>query len=142
MLRVVKRDGYILIVVPSNLSYHGQIIPPDAWRFFNDAAPSLVNWGKRNGYQDVRMVQGFIHGKVEYQGHEDNIMIFTQRKKRAEEEDLQVPTAPYWYWSDALKHLYSNHNCWTSLRIFENDRDLKLQPDGLAYSCCMWGINE
>lgn len=44
LVRVVKKNSYIIITAPSGGYVHRH--PVDCWRFFPDAMPALAKWGK------------------------------------------------------------------------------------------------
>ena len=48
-IRVLKRDGFLYINVPSNGIYHPY--PTDCWRFYPDAAWALAEWSQKNGFE-------------------------------------------------------------------------------------------
>ena len=56
VLRVLKPQGLLYLNAPSNGEYHRY--PVDCWRFYPDAGPALVNWGRRCGY-DPALLESF-----------------------------------------------------------------------------------
>lgn len=44
LVRVVKKDSYIILTAPSAGYVHRH--PVDCWRFFPDAMPALAKWGR------------------------------------------------------------------------------------------------
>lgn len=44
LVRVIKKDSYIILTAPSKGYVHRH--PVDCWRFFPDAMPALAKWGK------------------------------------------------------------------------------------------------
>jgi hypothetical protein len=57
IVRVAKQGAPIYINAPSNGSYH--LYPRDCWRFYPDAALSLIDWAKRNGHS-LSLAESFI----------------------------------------------------------------------------------
>jgi len=57
VVRVAKTGGIIYINAPSNGPYHAY--PFDYWRFYPDAALSLVKWAKHNG-REIELIESFI----------------------------------------------------------------------------------
>jgi ubiquinone/menaquinone biosynthesis C-methylase UbiE len=57
MVRVAKVGAAIYINAPSNATYHRY--PRDCWRFYPDAAISLIDWSQRNGHP-LALVESFI----------------------------------------------------------------------------------
>ena len=64
LVRIVKKDSYIIITAPSAGCVHRH--PVDCWRFFPDAMPALAKWGK------VDLIETFM---VE-EGWGDNFGVF------------------------------------------------------------------
>jgi SAM-dependent methyltransferase len=54
-IRVLKPNGLFYLNAPSNGDFHR--FPIDCWRFFPDSGQALVNWGKRNGYNNALIEQ-------------------------------------------------------------------------------------
>lgn len=155
MLRVVRSEGYVLVIVPSNLQYHGTMVPPDSWRFLADAASSLEAWGRRSGYTKLRALQGFVQPPVPWQRHEDNVMLFVKGASGAEEGridadhplrglvgQVKVATAVPDSLEATLDRILMHHWCWQSLSpdlgaaLFE----LKIWPGlafGFPFMCCV-----
>ena len=52
IVRITKKNGYIILTAPSAGSVHKH--PVDCWRFFPDAMPALAKWGK------VKLIETFI----------------------------------------------------------------------------------
>lgn len=70
MCRIVKKDGYIYINVPSTGPYHG--FPGDCWRFYKDSWKALIKWGNKNGYN-----MEIVYDHIDESGYwKDNIGIF------------------------------------------------------------------
>jgi len=57
MVRVAKNEAAIYINAPSNATYHRY--PRDCWRFYPDAAISLIDWSVRNGHK-LSLAESFI----------------------------------------------------------------------------------
>ena len=47
MLRVLKPQGLLLLIVPANAAVHRY--PVDCWRFYPDSGMALQKWARRNG---------------------------------------------------------------------------------------------
>lgn len=52
IVRIVKKEGYIILTAPSTGYVHKH--PVDCWRFFPDAMPALAKWGK------VELIETFM----------------------------------------------------------------------------------
>jgi predicted O-methyltransferase YrrM/SAM-dependent methyltransferase len=76
-VRVTKTGGFIYINAPSNGSYH--TVPFDNWRFYPDAALSLVKWASHNGHQ-VELLESFI-AKRQRDVWNDCVMVFCKGLK-------------------------------------------------------------
>jgi glycosyltransferase involved in cell wall biosynthesis len=77
VVRVTKTGGFIYINAPSNGSYH--TVPFDNWRFYPDAALSLVKWASQNGHQ-VELLESFI-AKRQRDVWNDCVMVFCKGLK-------------------------------------------------------------
>lgn len=132
MLRVTRSDGYLFITAPSNVRYHGDMVPPDSWRFFGDAASSLEAWGHLNGYPGVRRLQGFVHPSVPYQLHADNVMLFAREGGK----NLQLATEAPASLEVALDHLASHHQCWQAEKQRYELHNLLGIAVGMGTACC------
>lgn len=143
MLRVTRRDGYVFITAPSNVRYHGDMVPPDSWRFFGDAGSSLEAWGHMSGYPGLRRLEGFVHPSVEYQRHEDNVMIFDLAGEEAQAPGrplLGVARVAPASHEVAMDYLSSHHQCWRQLSP-EQQAERFMLPGlpgsvGFGYACC------
>merc|ERR1712224_205878 len=80
MVRVTAPGGFIFLTVPSELAWHGDDVPPDSWRFLQDAGSSLERWGHRNGFSKLKLVQTFINNKTAYNQETDCVMIFAREQ--------------------------------------------------------------
>lgn len=56
MCRVLKQDGIILLIMPSQGTFHRY--PLDAFRFYPDAGLALEKWANRNNAK-VRLIESF-----------------------------------------------------------------------------------
>ncbi len=71
MCRIVKTDGYIYILAPSEGHYHP--FPGDCWRFYKDSWKALEKWSVYSG-NPVKLLEGFIDTKDSH--WKDSIGIF------------------------------------------------------------------
>jgi len=60
IMRVLKPSGLLYLNVPSNGYIHRY--PVDCWRFYPDAAHSLVAWANREGYRS-KLLESFVSNK-------------------------------------------------------------------------------
>jgi SAM-dependent methyltransferase len=58
IIRILKPGGVFYLNAPSNGYFHRW--PVDCWRFYPDSGHALVAWGKRNGMQDLMLLESFI----------------------------------------------------------------------------------
>lgn len=152
MLRVLRLDGHMYIMAPSNVRDHGDMVPPDAWRFLKDAGISLAQWGLRSGYDGLRVVQSFIGKPVSYQGHEDWIAIFTRRplpmalgNATSPDELREIPTTPPATFESARDYVISGHSCWHQVTPAQskgrwrfNIPELRHASFSFASTCCLY----
>ena len=78
ILRVLKPNGLFFLNVPSNGLFHRH--DTDNWRFYPDAGSTLVNWGKKKGY-NPELLESFIHDYTGREGTNDFVGIFIKDGK-------------------------------------------------------------
>eukprot|EP00929_Paragymnodinium_shiwhaense_P109496 TRINITY_DN75961_c0_g1_i1.p1 TRINITY_DN75961_c0_g1~~TRINITY_DN75961_c0_g1_i1.p1 ORF type:complete len:294 (-),score=52.28 TRINITY_DN75961_c0_g1_i1:243-1124(-) len=110
MLRVCSVSGHVVIMAPSTTRYHGVFVPPDSWRFLQDAGGSLLRWAAYNGEKDVHVLQSFVGQKVGHQSHEDAVMIFARGSLTRPMP--AIPTAPPPTFTATMNRISSSHRCW------------------------------
>ena len=81
LVRILKPTGFLYINVPSNGYFHR--FPTDSWRFYPDAAISLLKWAKKSGYQ-VKLIESFTHEQIDDVWN-DFVAIYSGEKPRAHE---------------------------------------------------------
>ena len=77
-IRVLKPGGLFYLNVPSNGDYH--TYPLDCFRFYPDSGKALVNWGKKNGFKNLMLIESFI-GRQQNDIWNDFVGIFLKDRK-------------------------------------------------------------
>ena len=78
ILRVLKSDGLFFLNAPASGHFHRH--RTDNWRFYPDAGSSLVNWGKKKGF-NPELLESFIHNYSGREGTNDFVAVFIKDEK-------------------------------------------------------------
>jgi len=91
IMRVLKPSGLLYLNVPSNGYIHRY--PVDCWRFYPDAALSLVAWANREGYTSM-LLESFVANKNKLAGDEgqwnDFVAIFLKNSEYSAEYERRI----------------------------------------------------
>jgi SAM-dependent methyltransferase len=63
IMRILKPKGIFYLNVPTLGHYHG--FPVDCWRFYPDSGKALINWGKKNNYNNV-LLESYVDPMEEW----------------------------------------------------------------------------
>ena len=78
VLRILKPNGLFLLNAPSNGPFHRH--ETDNWRFYPDSGSTLINWGKKKGY-NPELLESFTHNYSGREGTNDFVAVFLKDKK-------------------------------------------------------------
>lgn len=78
VLRILKPNGLFFLNVPASGPFHRH--PIDSWRFYPDAASSLVKWGKQKGF-NAELLESFTHDYSNNEATNDFVAIFLKDEK-------------------------------------------------------------
>ena len=87
IFRVLKPNGLFYLNAPSNGPYH--TYPLDCYRFYPDAGNGIVEWGVRNGYKNLIVLESFI-GNKKLDNWNDFVCIFLKDKNYINEYKKRI----------------------------------------------------
>ena len=87
IMRVLKPSGLFFLNAPANGLYHRH--ETDNWRFYPDAGSTLINWGKKKGY-NPELLESFIHDYSGREGTNDFVGVFIKDSKFTKNYDQRI----------------------------------------------------
>ena len=72
---------------PASGHFHRQ--RTDNWRFYPDAGSSLVNWGKKKGF-NPELLESFIHNYSGREGTNDFVAVFIKDEKYKNKYNVRI----------------------------------------------------